>query len=187
MPGRGDTRFAPLAGTQHVYLSSTKTAALLESALHHLSGPEPTIYLAELSGWSLAPVRLTTTIRLADLRDEQLGRLELARSSLVDTDPLHYACTRRWGGALQHRRVGGYDIGGVLWHSRQADLHARAAAGGLFADLLSHRATEVAVLWHPRGPRQPLARAGTPAPLLNEGRPTRLIVELSALLGAPIE
>lgn len=187
VPGRGETRFAPLPGTSHVYLSKSRTAALLESALHHLSGPDPTIYLAEARHWVVSPVRLNAPVRLADLRDEQLDRLGIARSALVDTDPVHYPCTRRWAQVLQHRSVGGHPVVGALWHSRQADLHARSHGDGLLGDLLTHRATEVAVLWHPPGPERPLDGAGASYELVVGGRPSRLLVELSALTGAPIE
>jgi hypothetical protein len=185
VPGLLDTRFASLPGTAHVYLSATQTAALLESALHHVSGPDPTIYLAEVRDWGVAPVTLTVDLRLADLRDAELARLGIDRTALVDTDPLHHPCTRRWAAALQHRRVGGHPLAGAVWHSRQADLHARAHAGGVLGDLLTHRSIEVAVLWHPDGPSTPL-RAGAPVPLLDGATSARLLTELSALLAAPI-
>ena len=125
-------------------------------------------------------------VRLVDLRDPQLERLGLDRDQLVATTARHYPCTRRWAAALQHRRVGGYPVAGAVWHSRQADLHRRANPTGLAADLLVHRPVEVAVLWSPEGPARPLRTAGRAEPLLVEGRPARLVEELSALIGAPI-
>jgi hypothetical protein len=187
VPGVGDTRFAPLPGTTHTYVSATRTAALLESALHEMSGPDATIYRAQLAPWSLAPMRLVEDVRLVDLRDPQLVRLGVERRQLVDTDPLHYACTRRWAAALQDHHVGGYEVAGIVWHSRQADLHARAQRGGLAEDLLAHRAIEVAVLWHPHGPARPLRLDGSPERLLVGGRGSRLVAELAVLLQAPIE
>lgn len=188
VPGLGNTRFAPLADTHHVYVSRTATAALLESALHHLTGPEPTIWKTELGRWSLGEVTLESDVRLGDLRDPELTRMGVARDALVDTSPFHYRCTRRWAEALQHHMIDGAPIHGLLWHSRQADIHARANAGGLLGDLLTHRQIEVAVLWHPNGPKQPLGRpAQNVRPLVTRDGVDRLMLELSALLRVPIE
>lgn len=185
-PGTGNTRFAPLPDTRHAYLSASRTAALLESALHEISGADPTIYVAQLAEWSLAQVRLTTALRLFDLRDRELHRLGVSRHQLVDTDPAHYPCTRQWAAALQHRRAGGHVVSGAVWHSRQADLHARSRSSGLAGDVLAHRTIEVAVVWSPPAPARPFRRVGLPVPLLQEGRPTRLVQELAVLLGAPL-
>ncbi len=186
VPGAGDTRFAPLPDTRHAYVSASRTAALLESALHEISGTDPTIYLAQLAEWSLAAVTLTTGLRLFDLRDHELRRLGVARHQLVDTDPAHYQCTRRWAAALQHRRVGGHVVAGILWHSRQADLHTRSRSGGLAGDVLAHRTVEVAVVWSPPAPSRPFKRSGGRVPLLRDGVPVRLVQELAVLLGAPV-
>ena len=185
--GSGDTRFAPLPGTSHGYFGATRTVALLESALHELSGPDPSIYLADLTGWTVSKVSLTAHLRLVDLRDPELARLGVARSALVDTTARHYPCTREWAIRLQHRRPGGHDVAGALWHSRQADLHARARPGGLLADVLIHSPAEVAVAWHPSGPATPFRTTPGTDALVVDGRPTRLVQELSALVGAPIE
>lgn len=186
-PGSGDTRFAPLPNTSHGYFGATRTVSLLESALHAASGPDPTIYLAELAPFTVTEVELTADVRLSDLRDNELGRLGLRRSALVDSLPLHYPCTRIWAERLQFRRPGGYHRGGILWHSRQADLHARAHPGGLLADVLHHSPVEVGVLWHPAGPGSPLVTTGAAEPLVVDGRPSRLVTELSAVTGIPIE
>lgn len=188
VPGLGNTRFAPLDETSHVYVSRTATAALLESVLHHLTGPDPTIWRVEIARWSLGEVVLDVDVRLVDLRDAELERLGLERSQLVDTSPFHYACTRRWAQALQHRKVDGRHIDGMLWNSRQADIHARANAEGLLGDLLTHRQIEVAVLWHPHCNEQPLRTTSTEVrPLVTGDGVDRLMLELSALLRVPIE
>jgi len=189
VPGMGNTRFAPLRDTQHVYVSRTATAALLESALHHASGPDPTIYQVELARWNLASVQLANDVRLVDLRDSELDRLEVDRTALVNTEALHYGCTRRWAEALQHRKIGGHQVDGIVWHSRQADLHALAHQGGLLGDLLKHRSIEVAVLWHPHAPKRPFVRrAVRTIPLVYpDGTLDQLVYELSALIRAPIE
>jgi hypothetical protein len=185
VPGTGDTRFATLPDTRHAYVSASRTAARLESALHELSGSNPTIHVAQLADWSLAEARLTAALRLFDLRDRELHRLGIARHQLVDTDPAHYRCTRRWAAALQHRHAGGHAVAGAMWHSRQADLHARSQSGGLAGDVLVHRTVEVAVVWSPPAPPRPFRRVGVPVPLLRDGRPVRLVQELAVLLGAP--
>lgn len=186
VPGIGDSRFAPLPDTHHTYVSRSRTAGLLESALHELSGRDPTIYLAQLDGWALTEVALTADVVLADLRDAALDRLGIARAALVDSDPLHHPCTRRWAAALRERGVARTPVAGVVWHSRQADLHARSHRDGLLGDLLAHRATEVAVLWQAPGAPSGLRAVADSEPLLHHGRPARLVVELSALTGAPL-
>lgn len=185
-PGTGDTRFAPLADTAHGYVGATRTVALLETALHAASGPDPTIFVVTLAGWAVSGVELTAALRLADLRDPQLARLGIPRSALVDTTPRHYPCTREWAKRLQTHRPGGRQVAGVLWHSRQADLHARSRPTGLLADLLTHRPAEVAVVWHPHGPATPFRATGNRTPLVNGGAPSRLLTELSALIATPI-
>lgn len=188
VPGVGDSRFAPLPDTSHVYVSRTATAALLESALHHLSGPQPTIWRVELERWSLGHTALATEARLADLRDPALTRLGIERTELVDTQPVHYACTREWAAELQHHMIDREPIDGILWNSRQADIHARANKFGLLGDLLTHRQIEVAVLWSPHGPARPFkARGASIRPLVTEEGVDQLMLELSALLQVPIE
>jgi hypothetical protein len=78
-------------------------------------------------------------------------------------------------------------LAGILWHSRQADLHARAAPDGLLADVLHHAPAEVAVVWNPPGPQQPFRATGTRFALVADGKPSRLLEELASLIGATIE
>lgn len=181
--GAGATRFAPLPDTRHGYFGATKTVALLESALHEASGPHPTIYLARLAAYRIGEVELTTELRLADLRDGELSRLGAVRDALVDTTPEHYPCTRRWAEHLQGRR----GVGGILWHSRQADLHRRSNPGGLFAEVLVHTPAEIAVVWCPPAPDDVFDVAGPSEALVIAGGPSRLVTELSVLIGAPVE
>lgn len=186
VPGVGNTRFAPLADLHHTSLSRSRTAGLLESALHELSGADPTIYLATLDGWGLTEVTLRAPVLLADLRNPELDRIGVARDRLVDTDPLHYTCTREWAGEIAAGGSGAGRVDGMLWHSRQADLHARSHQDGLLGDLLTHRATEVAVIWRPPTAAALLDTVSDTESLVGAGRPARLVVELSALTGAPI-
>lgn len=93
-----------------------------------------------LALWAEAEVSLTTQVRLIDLRDPALARLGLDRDALVATSGAHYPCTRRFAEQLHGRVIGGHVTHGVVWHSRQADLHTRAMTGRpAVRDLLDHR------------------------------------------------
>lgn len=184
--GVGDTRFAPLPDARHIYMGATRTVALLESALHEAAGPDPTIYLSELVDSRMSAVGLTAPVQVADLRDPELDRLGIQRTQLVDTTPRHYECTRRWGEAIRRSGSGGNTVEGAVWHSRQADLHARANLGGVFSDVVKHGPAEVAVLWHTQGRPAPLVDLGNSMALVIDGRPARLLLELSELLRIPL-
>lgn len=86
------------AGIGHVYAGVTSVVALLETAFHEV-GPGRTNQIdvaTDLQGWHqrlLAPQR---PLRLADLRDNQLEQLGVARSQVISTTPVHYVCTREW-------------------------------------------------------------------------------------------
>lgn len=150
VPGRGDTRFAPLDGADHVYLARTTFAALLESAFHDAAPPAPRLPEAVIALWSEAEVRLTSEVRLIDLRDPALADLGLDRSQLTATSAAHYPCTRAWARRLHGRHVGGQPTHGLVWHSRQLELHARAAAQRpALTELLDEHPAEVAVVWSP--------------------------------------
>lgn len=187
VPGIGDSRFAPLDGVSHAYVSRRATPALLESAFHDATPPEPRIYPHRLAAWSLSRVRLVVDLRLIDLRDPELARLGIDRSQLVTSLPAHYSCTREWAAALHDRPVGGQTTHGLLWSSRQAELHAAADRNPLTADLLgSGEATEVAVLYVPSGPRRLLEDTGRgPGPLAH-GEGERFAMAVGNLIGAAV-
>lgn len=63
-----------------------------------------------------------------DLRDAELDRLGLERTSLVATTAEHYPCTRRVAASLHGTSVGGVLPQGLVWHSRQAELAVAAPA-----------------------------------------------------------
>ncbi len=162
VPGVGDTRFAPLDGIEHAYVASTTFAALLESAFHDAAPPAPHVPPALLARWAEAQMTLTRDVRLIDLRDDHLERLGLARSALVATPAAHYPCTRRWAGTLHGRRIGGQPTHGLVWHSRQAELHTAAMTHRpAVTDLLDYHPAEVAVLWSPPAPRSVLTHRGS--------------------------
>lgn len=177
-------RFSPLPDVAHAYTARVATAALLETALRDLTPSARTVFTPDLSPWAYTNVTTTADLRLADLRDPALETLGLHRDSLTAAPPPHYPCTGRWAGALH--RAGFH---GAIWHSRQADLHRdRRYHDGLAKVLLTHSAIEVMVLWAPPTPTDLLTRADEPVRLLDDdGRPARIVLELSALLGIVVE
>ena len=184
VPGIGNTRFAPLEDTRHVYVAETTFAAMLESAFHDAAPPAPRVPVAVLAQWAEAEVALRNGVRLIDLRDLELDRLGIDRSALVATSAAHYPCTRVWARALHGRRVGGHDTHGLLWHSRQAELHARAMEHRpALRELIDTHPAEVAVLWAPPAPDDLLRVTGHGLGRLDYGEGDRYVTDLLALLG----
>lgn len=184
-PGVGSPgRFSPLPDVAHTYVARTATAALLETALRDVTPAASTVYRPDLAPWAYTNVTTTAALHLADLRDDALGDYGIPRASLAAAPPSHYRCTRRWASALH---AAGFH--GVIWHSRQADLHhAAQATHGLAATLLTHSPIEVAVIWTPPAATQPLATAGTPTRLIDgRGHVARLVIELAVLLDVVVE
>jgi hypothetical protein len=72
---------------------------------------------------------------------------------------------------------------GLLWHSRQAEIHAEQGVRPLLADVLVGEQAEVAVLWPPTRQRL-LVAEGDPIPLAT-GRGLALVQDLANLLGSP--
>ncbi len=177
------TRFAPLVGQPHAYVARREIAALLESVLHDIVPSVPRIRWRQLRAWSLSHVTLREETRLIDLRDPALTDLGLARHQLVSTDPGHYPCTRLWAHALCGRHVGGKPTLGLLWHSRQAEIHAEQGVRPLMADVLVGEQTEVAVVWPSRG--EQLLEASGPTWEIHDGYGLELVRDLANLLGAP--
>lgn len=73
------------------------------------------------------------------------------------TSAAHYPCTRRWASQLRGRAIGGRSTHGLVWHSRQAELHARAMGGWGVTPTGAARPARL-----PRGRRR--GAVGTPAP-----------------------
>lgn len=182
-PPIGMTRFAPIAGVAHAYVARREIAALLESALHDLVPGAPRIRWPQLANWSVSHVTLRTDVRLIDLRDPALRSLGIDRAQLVATDPGHYPCTRAWAERLHGRHVGGRATHGLLWHSRQAELHTEQGIRPLLADVLTGEQAEVAVLW-PSGTDVLLELTEGPWPLA-DGHGHELVRDIATLLGAP--
>jgi hypothetical protein len=183
VPGVGDTRFAPLPDVHHAYLATTTFAALLESAFHDATPTAPRIPEAVLAKWTEDAVELRSDLRLIDLRDGELDRLGIERSQLVATSAAHYPCTRRWAAVLHGRRIGSHGTHGLIWHSRQTELHARALSHRpALSDLVDEHPAEVIVVWSPPAQRTVLtADQGGLGPL-GTGRGRHYVDDLVALL-----
>jgi hypothetical protein len=190
VPGTGDTRFAPLvpAGAdgpvRHVYVAETTFAALLESALHDAAPPAPRVRAATLGHWMESEVSLAADVRLIDLRDHELARLGIAREQLVATDAVHYRCTRAWARRLHGRAVGGRPTHGLVWQSRQTELHARALDDRpALRDLVALHPADVAVLWAPPAPGAVLVEHPGGLGPLDTGPGYEYVTNLTAELG----
>jgi hypothetical protein len=183
VPSTGDTRFAPLDGVRHVYVARTTFAALLESAFHDAAPPDPRLPDVVLSRWDEAAVVLRADLRLIDLRDGALDRLGMDRSQLTSTSAAHYPCTRAWADRLHGRHVGGQPTHGLVWHSRQLELHARAAKHRpALTELLDEHPAEVAVLWSPPAPTRLLAASDGGLGPLDRGDGRAYVDDVIALL-----
>lgn len=183
-PPRGDARFSPLPRTLHAYLATSTIAVLLETAFHDAAPPCPRIADLVLRRWAESAVRTGQDLQLVDLRDAELARLGLARSDLVAATAAHYPCTRTWAVRLQHRRIDGAPVAGLLWHSRQAELYADASAQRpALRDLTAAERHDVAVVWSPPAPASVLATSEPGLGLLDAGPGRRYVDDAIALLG----
>ncbi len=133
-PGYGDARFSPFDSTggdrvATLYLGETPLAALLETVfhdVHHLAGK--LVYDSSLRASLLANVVTPTDLRLADLRDPVLNALGLQRTQIASSPSEHYPCTRRLARRIHDVGAAGAPVDGILWHSRQAELHGAVPA-----------------------------------------------------------
>ncbi len=151
-----DARFSPLTDQTGVvvptlYGASTRTVALLETALHEVNsiGARVISEKVDLRPRGLVQLHLPTRTALIDLRDGELVRLGLHRSQLVSCLPVHYRCTREWAQVLHARgRIGRSVLAGAIWNSRIAELSQ--ADSPLLGDLLPGPNSEVFVLFGDR-------------------------------------
>lgn len=188
VPGLGDTRFAPLDGVAHAYVATTASAALLESAFHEAVPPDRRIYQVQIDTWFEGRVALVEDVRFIDLGDTELDRLGIARSSLVATDAVHFPCTRVWSHVLHGRVVGGQATHGLVWDSRQTELHAAALADRpALAELVTELAATVAVIWSPPSAAGVLAPAPGGLGPLNGPAAGPYVDDLAATLGIVVE
>ena len=106
-----------------IYLAEDKKSALLETVfhdVHHTSSR--TVYEKDLVGQLLAYVVVPRRAILGDLRNAELGRLNIERNQVVSSSAEHYPCTRRLAAQAVSKTHGGQHIQGLIWHSRQAEL-----------------------------------------------------------------
>lgn len=178
--GLGYGRFSPLPGRAHTSVAEQRSAALLESAFHEASGPNPRIYRVQLARYALVEVRFRSDVALIDLRDPALHALGLDPVRLTDAGPLHYGCTQQVASAL----VGTKRTHGFLWTSRQGRLHHERNREGLASEVLHHQRLDVAVVYRPDFAGR--VDVGDPSPLLAGDEPLRFVVELANLLSIAI-
>jgi hypothetical protein len=183
-PGFGDTRFAPISTDASdrvptLYGGVDDVSVLLETVLHdvHHDIPDRIIYEAIVRKWGLAFVRLPRDIVVVDLRDEALAALGFSRKDLITTTAEHYCCTREWAQWLYGQRIDGVATSGLLWHSRQAELHQPTIR------------REVFVLWGDRAPSGPgdYPLTGPGVRNLTEGAGRILLDQLAEDLDARVE
>ena len=84
----------------------------------------------------VAHVRTAEELRLADLRDPVLESIGIKREQIASSPSEHYACTRRLARRIHEVGADSGPVHGIIWHSRQAELHATGIAEVLvvFAD-----------------------------------------------------
>ena len=178
------SRFAPVLGAGHSYVARREAAALLESLLHDVTPTSRQVPWHLAAGWVLSHVELVRDVRLIDLRDDALPALGLARDQLVASSAAHHPCTGVWAHRLHARHVGGHATDGLVWNSRQAEVHATAAGNPVLEDLLTGEQTEVAVLWGTPDRQWPLRAVPGASWELGHGRGGRLLLGVANLLGA---
>lgn len=186
--GAGDTRFSPLfemgQAIPTLYVASTRTAALLETAFHEVqpTGVAKISRATDLSGKGMRVLEVTTETRVIDLRDDRLHELGVARHGLVATSAAHYPCTREW--ALRIRQLARHPRpAGLLWQSRVAEIVSNRSP--LFADLLQTDYAEVMVLFGDRLPPDSI-KATVDLTELSSPKVASIVESISDELGAVI-
>lgn len=161
-------------------MAEQRSAALLESALHEASGPDPRIYLSSLASYEILHIQFDATIRLIDLRDPALDNLGIDRAQISNAAPQHYRCTQ----AVAAQLVDSKGTCGFVWTSRQGTMHAQRNSDGLASEVLRHTALDAAIVYSPdyQGMTTVLQRW----PLVVDSQPIRFVRELANLLRIPI-
>ena len=121
----GDARFSPLevagAIVPTLYAGNTLDVALMETVWHDAPTPSHGFHLV-LEG-ATEPRRVgclepSAGLHLADLTSVGQRRLGLARSDVIDSDPVDYPITRQLTAWLYENKP---DAQGICWISRQND------------------------------------------------------------------
>lgn len=121
----GNARFSPLEVAGEVvptlYAASTLGVALMETVWHDAPTPSHGFHLVLNEATEprrVGSLRPTAALRLIDLTAVGLRRLGLARSDVIDSDPVGYPITRQLGAWLYENKP---DAQGICWISRQND------------------------------------------------------------------
>ncbi len=138
-PGIGNGRFHPIQTQDGVsiptfYAANTEEGAYCETLLRALdvSGlSQRFIPSKRVWGYCYAQLQTQTPLRLAQLSGNQLIRLGLTRSVLLEPGPPHYPATSAWAAAIHATYP---QLHGIAWISRQ---HDTSTCYMLFGDRVS--------------------------------------------------
>lgn len=187
-PSPKQGRFSPVPGTAFAYLGGSHTVALLESVFHEVT-PSPTsraIYRdLHLRGRVVGTVVTDRNLRVIDLRDGELERLDIDRAQLITTGSEHYPCSTAVAARLLQLTPGHQPVQGIVWGSRVAEI-ARSGSE-LLGDLLHDPVSEALVVYGDPAD-SPLRPSGPPIHLLNpDGTWLPFVDEIAEQLDAVIE
>lgn len=142
-PGYGDARFSPFneAGAETrvptVYLAKTPHAALLETVLRDVGEwIVREVSEARFYGQLHVGLEMTETLKVADLRNSALTKLNIPRPAIASSSQEHYPCTRTVAKAIHASEQ---NFAGIVWHSRQTEVsqHPDTEVLVLFTDRLA--------------------------------------------------
>lgn len=127
-----------------MYAAGDDDGALSETVFHDVPvrGPGKQIIETALADRLLSTVTASRDLRLADLRDDGLSRLQVSRAELIESDPRSYRETALYSQAV-HAHPTRFD--GMVWVSRQ---RATSLAVLLFGDRLTSADGAVALAHH---------------------------------------
>lgn len=117
-------RFRPFVARRRtvptLYGSETLDGALSETLFHTvpLGGPDRRVRLSRFDPWLLSRLSPRRDLRLADLRDRALARLDITREELIESPASTYPETAGWASALYHCPL---EPDGLVWNARQGD------------------------------------------------------------------
>lgn len=116
-------RFRPFTARRRtvptLYGAESIEGALSETLFHAVpvDGPDRTVGLSKLVAWQISRLTPIRDLRLADLRDESLPKLDLSRAELIESPATSYPQTAKWASAFFHCPQ---EPDGLVWNSRQA-------------------------------------------------------------------
>lgn len=138
-PGRGMGRFHPIQDAKGQPVPTLYCATdLAGAAMETVFRTTPTDAVPRgvprklIDQYDCTMFALGSVVPILPLWGNNLRRLHLTRSRLLEPGPIHYPRTARWAEAL-HRAFSG--ISGLAWHSRQFDGSTSLV---LFGDRVRH-------------------------------------------------